>query len=116
MEGIDDIRKLHSLTFGMVSCRLLRVDLQQPMPAFHVRRQAEPLKPRLSTLEHTEQADSSSLSLLQELKGLVLCLKATQPQKDSAKGSPPPSTPHVKTQLCTTTHYWQTACKTARLH
>ena len=89
MEGIDDTGKLHSLTFGMVPCRLLRVDLQQPMPAFRVRRQDEPLKPRLSTLEHTEQPDSSSLSLLQELKGLFLSLKTTQPQKDTAKVARP---------------------------
>ncbi|BDA42294.1 hypothetical protein COCOBI_03-1810 [Coccomyxa sp. Obi] len=65
--------------------RLLRVDVEKPRAAFQVRRQAEPLRPRLSALEHTEQPENSSLSLLQELKGLVLSLKATQTQKDTAQ-------------------------------
>lgn len=87
-----DTRQLRSLTSSFLPCRLLRVDLERPRAAFQVRRQAEPLNPRLSALEHTEQPENSSLSLLQELKGLVLSLKTTQAQKDTAQGRPPPST------------------------
>ncbi len=70
---------------GLHPCRLLRVDLEKPRAAFQVRRQAEPLKPRLSALE---QPKNSSLSLLQELKGLVLSLKTTQGREDTAQGRP----------------------------